>query len=676
MDNTPPVINLTGTTATLGCNPSEAAILAAFGSVSAIDNCTVGAPVVTIDDVVVNGCQRSQKRTWNVSDACGNPAAAVSHTVTWTVDNTAPTVTNGATSFTKPLGCNPSNIEANFVTPTFDGGCSSATFTTNAGTPTISGCNGTWTRSWTANDCSGIPTTITQTLTWTVDNTAPTVTNGATSFTKPLGCNPTNIEANFVAPTFSGGCSDATVTPNPGAASVTGCNGTWTRSWEATDCSGLKTTITQTLTWTVDNTPPVTSGTPTSIEANCGTQFANLPWQAPTWSDACGGVTVVSDVITPNGQQNSCPAVYTRTWTVRDACNNRASFTQTITVPCCKACTYTQGFYGNFNGKACMEDGSIATASSLMTMALNAEPNDEFIFGSKTNNRYWILKLSDVNQGKISNIFKMLPGGGSSQMLGLNTSGTVSTFDNKSTWSVAPLQTKKPNEGKITNSLLAQTIVLYFNIETSPSLGSIALTSNVLITADVECGESTAIPGTNEEFELPSTIVTYLNNNSRGYDNTVAGLFQLANDVLGGINPDNLSLSAISEAVDVINNAFDECRVLVGYGDIGSSITFSREKEGSEQSKEVLSGKLSVTASPNPFNDKVRFTIESPVSGQGSLEVYNLIGQKVETVFQGFLIEGRGQTVEFKVAPANRTNLIYVLRVGGQQVTGKLINVK
>jgi hypothetical protein len=145
---------------------------------------------------------------------------------------------------------------------------------------------------------------------------------------------------------------------------------------------------------------------------------------------------------------------------------------------------------------------------------------------------------------------------------------------------------------------------------------------------------------------------------------------------LGGINPDNVSLSAVSEAVDVINNAFDECRVLVGYGDIGSSITFTREKEGSELSKEVLTGKLSVIASPNPFNDKVQFTIESPISGQGSLEVYNLIGQKVETVFQGFLIEGRGQTVEYKVAPANRTNLIYVLRVGGQQVTGKLINVK
>jgi hypothetical protein len=516
-----------------------------------------------------------------------------------------------------------------------------------------------------------------------VDTQDPTITTaGAAKIAaKNLGCNPADINANFASLTLADfqdncGLKSVTLKSTVDNAAV-GCTNSRTRTWTVTDNCDNDADVSQTLTWTVDVTAPIrTNNPPTSIEAQCGTIFANLPWQAPTWSDNCGSVILISSDITPGQQQQTCPAVYSRTWIVEDACGKRSTFTQTITVPCCNACTYTQGFYGNFNGKACMEDGSPATASSLMMLALDTEPNDEFTFGRKDLNRYWVLKLSDVNQGKNSNIFKMLPGGGLSQKLGLNTSATVSTFDNRTTWSMAPLQTKKPNEGKITNSLLAQTIVLYFNLETSPNLGSIALTSNVLITADVECGSSTAIPGTNEEFPLPGTIVTYLNNNTRGYDNTVAGLFKLANDVLGGYNPDNLSLSAVSEAVDVINNAFDECRVLVGYRTMSSYITSSQEKNNPELVEKVLSDKLNVTASPNPYNDNVRFTIESPVSGQGSLEVYNLVGQKLQTVYQGYITAGKGQAVEYKVPVSNRTTLIYVLRVGGQQVTGKLLNVR
>jgi hypothetical protein len=88
---------------------------------------------------------------------------------------------------------------------------------------------------------------------------------------------------------------------------------------------------------------------------------------------------------------------------------------------------------------------------------------------------------------------------------------------------------------------------------------------------------------------------------------------------------------------------------------------------------EVLSP-LSVSAVPNPYNDRVRFSIESPVSGQGTLELFNMLGQKVQTVYQGYLEAGRTYDVDYRVPAINRQNLIYILRVGDQRVTGKLIS--
>src|SRR5439155_8129824 len=62
--------------------------------------------------VTSSGCGRSQTRTWNVSDACGNPAASVSRTVTWTADTIAPSLTAPAdkTGVNHVEGCDTSAI--------------------------------------------------------------------------------------------------------------------------------------------------------------------------------------------------------------------------------------------------------------------------------------------------------------------------------------------------------------------------------------------------------------------------------------------------------------------------------------------------------------------------------------------------------------------------------------
>lgn len=92
--------------------------------------------------------------------------------------------------------------------------------------------------------------------------------------------------------------------------------------------------------------------------------------------------------------------------------------------------------------------------------------------------------------------------------------------------------------------------------------------------------------------------------------------------------------------------------------------------------KLVPQNETKVLAAPNPFNDRIRFTLESGVSGQGSLELYNMLGQRVRTVFQGYVKKGEVQSIEYNVPRTERSNLIYVFRVGEERVSGKLIGVK
>lgn len=88
----------------------------------------------------------------------------------------------------------------------------------------------------------------------------------------------------------------------------------------------------------------------------------------------------------------------------------------------------------------------------------------------------------------------------------------------------------------------------------------------------------------------------------------------------------------------------------------------------------VLESPTKVKAVPNPFTDKIRFNLVSGVSGLGVLELYNMQGQKIGVVFEGFVQAGREFTKEYFVPGAARANLIYIFRVGDQKISGKLIN--
>jgi hypothetical protein len=104
--------------------------------------------------------------------------------------------------------------------------------------------------------------------------------------------------------------------------------------------------------------------------------------------------------------------------------------------------------------------------------------------------------------------------------------------------------------------------------------------------------------------------------------------------------------------------------------------TLSLNRSSSATMQDEIPSKLRVSAYPNPFTDKVKFSIESPVSGKASLVIYNIMGQKLHTVYQGYLFAGRGQVIDYNVPSIYKGSLIYTLKVGDRQVTGKVIQIK
>jgi hypothetical protein len=265
----------------------------------------------------------------------------------------------------------------------------------------------------------------------------------------------------------------------------------------------------------------------------------------------------------------------TVTYTATDDCQNSTSCNFVVRVnPCNEGgshCSYTQGYYGNVNGSACLPDGGKSNAQTIMINVIKAQPDQIFNFGSTVTGNYFTLKLSDINGNptpSLNNIFKMLPGGGKPRgLVGFATYSVPSTWSDND-----PLNASKSKKGAINNNLLSQTMTLFFNKFMDATLGELQLEER-FTTVDVACGTTEQVPDSNQEFTIPSSIISYLNVNYPQGGATVNNLFNLANKALGGENIGGLTPSNINDAVDAINRGFDECRLKVSSQGGGGTIT-------------------------------------------------------------------------------------------------------
>jgi len=315
-DLTVPVLSTTATSGDLGLNPTVTAPV-----FTGTDNCEGSVtPVVSTAGPANTGCDYTQTWTANYTDACGNSAAPLSITYTWTVDVAIPVLSTTAVS--GDIGCNPI-----VGAPVFTGtaGCiGPITPVVNTAGPTNTGC--AYLQTWTATYPGASPISIT--YTWTQDTEAPVISTAASN--SNLGCNPT-----ITTPAFTGtdNC-EGVITPVVTTAGPTNIGCAYSQTWTANysdACMNAAVPVSVTYTWTQDLVAPVLATTATSGNLGC-----NPTVSAPvfTGTDNCEGS--ITPVVTTAGPTNS-GCTYTQSWTANytDACINSAvplSITYTWTV--------------------------------------------------------------------------------------------------------------------------------------------------------------------------------------------------------------------------------------------------------------------------------------------------------------------------------------------------------
>ena len=286
------------------------------GAATAMDACSGGNLVTSSMDAFVAGCGNTGiiTRTWTATDACGNTSTCDQII---TIEDTTPPTIDCPADMTVECG---DPINFGMATGTDNCGSIAITFMDTS----VPGCGNTEviTRTWTATDDCGNPTSCDQVVT-IVDTSPPTISCPA-DITVQCG-DPIN------AGTATGTDICGSVMITFADVSVPGCGNTEviTRTWTATDDCGLSNTCDQIIT-IIDTNPPVPPNPPGPVTVQCA---EDVP--APvdlTATDACQGDITVSPtaVITPGSCANRFTMV--RTWTFDDGCGNTSSVSQNITI--------------------------------------------------------------------------------------------------------------------------------------------------------------------------------------------------------------------------------------------------------------------------------------------------------------------------------------------------------
>jgi hypothetical protein len=86
--------------------------------------------------------------------------------------------------------------------------------------------------------------------------------------------------------------------------------------------------------------------------------------------------------------------------------------------------------------------------------------------------------------------------------------------------------------------------------------------------------------------------------------------------------------------------------------------------------------KVDVTVYPNPYLYTVYFNITTSVSGTGTLEFYNLLGEDLGIIEATQFQAGVPQTITATMTIAHKQAVVWVFRIGNKKVEGTLLPEK
>ncbi|MFM7104280.1 MAG: hypothetical protein ACKOW8_02080, partial [Flavobacteriales bacterium] len=259
-----------------------------------------------------NQCARRYRRTWTVTDECGN-SSTFEQLIT-IVDTTAPVFVGEAT-VSRPCD----DYAGNYVTVSDNCHEFTLSYTEIRGNAS---CAGSLARRYRAMDECGNVSFFLQTILLT-DDVAPVIDSETADFT--VEC---DEQYNVAAPSFSDNCDNDLDITSDMSSSTDGCTTVVTYTWIATDhCDNITTSIT--VVTIVDTTDPTFDFVPANATYECTEQPL---LEMATASDNCDSDVEVS--VSTQNVDGSCPSNYqiVRTFTAVDNCGNTATAVQTITV--------------------------------------------------------------------------------------------------------------------------------------------------------------------------------------------------------------------------------------------------------------------------------------------------------------------------------------------------------
>ncbi|MFM7310621.1 MAG: hypothetical protein ACKOZY_08435, partial [Flavobacteriales bacterium] len=335
IDTTDPVFNTYNHYISVECDA------AAQNFVTATDNCDQNVVITYTEVLQSGGCMGVLARTYTATDNCGNTAQTVQYIAL--LDTTLPTFVgpNGNTN-TLPIDI---TVQCSNVNPVGADGtrygnagvqgrdnCGLPVTVTYAEqiVPTNDNCPDSYNivRTWTATDYCDNVSTLVRTV-FVVDTTRPVYT----SFPADINISCTDPIPPVVNPTATDNC-DSNVSITLAVSQVAGsCPQSYDilRVFRGTDNCGNEVVQTQTIR--VRDT-----AAPTLSPANQTTSYTyecdqTIPVIQPTAVDNCSPASaIVYTYVDTLNTGNSCSRSFQRKWTIKDQCNNKLFFFQTINV--------------------------------------------------------------------------------------------------------------------------------------------------------------------------------------------------------------------------------------------------------------------------------------------------------------------------------------------------------